>query len=187
MEVEDELRHIARVLTASNERTEQMVAELAAALETLLTILAKKGELDEGHLRVIQKLRKHAKVIQTPQIALSPVADKYTVENSEVDCDARMHLCHGRCCGFNIQLSKQDLLEGKLEWQIDKPYYLAKDQTGYCTYQNKDTGGCNNYQHRPATCRRYDCRDDQRVWIDFEKMIPAPMPSDLVTIRRSKS
>lgn len=184
--MEEELLTLARQLAASNERTEQMVAELASVIETLLTILAKKGELDEGHLRVVQKLRKHAKLIQTPQIQLERAPDKYAVENSEVDCAARMHLCHGRCCAFSIPLSAQDLREGKLEWQIDKPYYLAKASTGYCTYQQEATGFCGNYEHRPATCRRYDCRDDSRVWIDFEKMIPAPMPPELVTIRRSR-
>lgn len=182
-----ELKQLAYDLKASNERTEQMVAELAAALETLLTILAKKGELDEGHLRVIQKLRKHAKLIETPQIAIDGTTTKREVENSEVDCGARMHLCHGRCCSFNLALSKEDLREGKLEWQIDKPYYLAKDRAGYCVYQQKDTGFCGTYENRPATCRRYDCRDDARVWIDYEKMIPAPMPYELVTIRRTKS
>jgi hypothetical protein len=30
------------------------------------------------------------------------------------------------------------------------------------------------YEHRPAICRTYDCRKDPRIWIDFEKRIPAP-------------
>jgi hypothetical protein len=25
-------------------------------------------------------------------------------------------------------------------------------------------------------CRKYDCRHDQRIWIDFEARIPAPLP-----------
>jgi Fe-S-cluster containining protein len=162
----------------------QMVAELASVIETLLTILLRKGELDEGHLRLISKLRKHAKLITAPPIALDNTTDKYTVESSPIDCAARMHLCHARCCGFDVQLSRQDLEEGKLEWQIEKPYYLPHDQTGYCIYQVKETGFCGAYEHRPASCRRYDCRDDKRIWEDFEKMIPAAMQSNLVTIRR---
>jgi hypothetical protein len=26
------------------------------------------------------------------------------------------------------------------------------------------------------TCHKYDCRNDKCVWLDFDKMIPAPMP-----------
>jgi Fe-S-cluster containining protein len=183
--VDDELRTLLEQLVTANARNEQMVAELAGVIETLLTILQKKGELDEGHLRVIAKLRKHAKLVTTPKIELDNTTDKYTMEAAPpIDCDARMHLCHGRCCGFEVRLSRQDLEEGKLEWKIDHPYYLARDQTGFCVYQDKDTGYCGNYDHRPAACRRYDCREDARVWVDFEKMIPAAMPSTLVTIRR---
>jgi len=186
--MEEELKALVRQMVEGAERNEQMVAELASVVDTLLTVLAQKGELNEGHLRVIQKLKKHAKMIQAPQIAIDATTDKYDedVACAPIDCEARMHLCHGRCCGFEIRLSKQDLREGKLEWQIEKPYYLARDRTGYCVYQNKDSGLCGNYEHRPATCRRYDCREDKRVWIDFEKMIPAPMPAELVTIKRSK-
>jgi hypothetical protein len=27
---------------------------------------------------------------------------------------------------------------------------------------------------RPRTCRVYDCRRDPRIWLDFERRIPAP-------------
>jgi hypothetical protein len=26
------------------------------------------------------------------------------------------------------------------------------------------------------SCHKYDCRGDKCVWLDFDKMIPAPMP-----------
>ena len=187
--VEDELRALGRHLLSANERNEQMIAELASVIDTLLQVLAQKGELNDGHLRVIQKLKKHAKTIPVPPIALDRTNDKYSEEIpcAPIDCEARMHLCHGRCCGFESRLSAQDLREGKLEWEIDRPYYLARDRTGYCVYQNKESGLCGNYEYRPAACRRYDCREDRRVWIDFEKMIPAPMPAELVTIRRTKT
>lgn len=182
---DDDVRPLLRTALESNERTEQIVAELASVIESLLQILSHKAELSEGHLKMIAKLRRHAKLATTPKIDLDNTTDKYAVENSPVDCASRMHLCHGRCCGFDIKLSRQDLREGKLEWQIDQPYHLAKQPTGYCVYQNNDSGFCGNYEHRPATCRRYDCREDKRVWLDFEAMIPAPMPEVLVTIRRN--
>ncbi len=162
-----------------------MVAELASVIETLLQILRQKAELGDGHLRMIEKLRRHAKLATTPKIDLDNTSDKYELESKPIDCESLMHLCHGRCCGFEVVLSRQDLAEGKLEWVIDKPYHLPKKPTGFCIYQNNDTGFCGNYEHRPAICRRYDCRDDKRVWLDFENRIPAPMPETLVTIRRA--
>jgi Fe-S-cluster containining protein len=180
----DEILRLVRETALATERNEQMLAEFGSVFETLLTILQKKGELAEGHLRLIDKLRKRARVVSQPQIELNGSTNKYEVENSSVDCDKRMHLCHGRCCSFNVKLSKQDLKEGKLEWRIDQPYLLAQTEQGYCVYQNAETGFCGNYDPRPAPCREYDCRDDARIWIDFEKMIPAPMPPTLITIRR---
>jgi len=184
MELED-IKKLLRENAEANERNEQMLAEFASMFETLLTVLQKKGELDEGHLRLIAKLRKRARVVSEPQLELSSYSNKYEVVNSHVDCENRMHLCHGRCCSFNVKLSKQDLKEGKLEWRIDEPYLLEQTPQGYCVYQVAETGFCGNYQYRPGPCREYDCRDDARVWIDFDKMIPAPMPTTLVTIRRN--
>ncbi len=182
--MEEELRTLLREVTESNARTQQMVAELASVIETLLQILGQKGELAEGHLRMIAKLRKHARLATTPKIDLDNTTDKYSIESAPIDCENRMHLCQGRCCGFEVVLSRQDLAEGKLEWTLEQPYHLPRRPTGFCMYQDNDTGYCGAYEHRPATCRRYDCRDDARVWIDFEKMIPAPMPPTLVSIRR---
>lgn len=171
-------------LGAANARNERLVAELASALDTLLQVLRLRETLQPGHLDMIDRVRRHAKLAREPQISLSTVDDKYAVDNSDMDCAARMHLCHGRCCSYNIPLSTQDLDEGKLAWRIREPYLLAQSDAGYCVYQNVDTGFCGNYEARPATCRIYDCRHDTRVWLDFEARIPAPMPDGLVTLRR---
>ena len=42
-----------------------------------------------------------------------------------------------------------------------------------------DAGACTAYDYRPSTCRTYDCREDRRVWIDFEARIPAPLPESI--------
>ncbi len=185
--MEQELEALVKVVrenAIANEENKQMLAEFASVFETLLTILQQKGELDEGHLRLINKLKKRARIVSEPHIELNNATDKYEVENSDVDCGARMHLCHGRCCSFNVKLSRQDLKEGKLEWRIDEPYLLAQTPQGYCVYQTAETGFCGNYDPRPAPCREYTCRDDRRIWLDFDNMIPAPMPSTLIQITR---
>ncbi len=180
----DDLRGDVARLAAANARSEQTVAGLRAALDTLLQILRVRETLSEGHLEMIDKLRRHVKQVAEPQLTLNTTPDKYTIESSEIDCGERMHLCHGRCCSYKIPLSEQDLVEGKVAWRIHEPYYLAQRSSGGCLYQDEDTGACGNYQYRPAPCRTYDCRHDTRVWIDFEARIPAPVPDGLVTIRR---
>ncbi len=180
-----DLRGDLHRLGAQVARSERAVAGLATALDTLLQILRVRETLGEGHLQMLDAVRKHAKLATEPQLMLGTTVDKYVVESpADLDCSALVHLCQSRCCALNIPLSEQDLTEGKLAWRIRAPYYLAQDDTGYCVYLQHATGGCGNYQVRPAPCRSYDCRQDPRVWIDYERRIPAPMPEGLVTIRR---
>jgi hypothetical protein len=108
--------------------------------------------------------------------------DKHQIESPPVPCGELLPLCKGRCCTFSIALSPQDINEGKLKWDLYEPYALAKDnRTGYCREMRFD-GGCSCYDDRPATCRAYDCRDDRRVWIDYDKRIAAPMPDDVIPL-----
>ena len=181
----EQLEAWVRSANERSERNEKMLAEFGRILETLTKILAARGSLEPGHVSVLEKLAKHAVLVREPQLQLSAYDDKYTLENSEVDCGARMHLCHGRCCSFNVKLSEQDLTEGKVAWRIHQPYLIAQTPQGYCVYQAQDTGFCGNYHYRPGACRTYDCKEDRRIWLDFENMIPAPMPDGLVTIRRT--
>ena len=180
-----ELTAAVHALAESNERTQKISAELQSQLDTLLQILIGRGELHEGHRELLEKLRARAQLVGKPRIELHNEPDKYVVQNAEVDCGARMHLCHGRCCTFKVPLARQDLAEGGLVWDVDHPYRLAKNDEGYCVYQTRETGFCGTYHNRPAVCRSYSCEGDTRIWIDFEKMIPAPMAEGLVTIRRN--
>jgi hypothetical protein len=31
---------------------------------------------------------------------------------------------------------------------------------------------CTVHAHRPRVCRKYDCRDDKRIWLDYARRIP---------------
>lgn len=187
MDGEDAYRQLAaalRRIAGEHAADRKLIAELQAALDTVLQILVFRGELAPQHLRMIETVRARAELVQR-EVALAPNVDKYQLESDDVDCAERMHLCHGRCCSFTITLSRQDLEERELRWRIDEPYLLAQGDDGRCVYQARETGFCGNYEHRPATCRTYACREDRRVWIDFENRIPAPMPGELVAIRRN--
>jgi Fe-S-cluster containining protein len=129
--------------------------------------------------QVPASFRKLAKKIQADRgirVRLSVVDDKYGVESPDIDCAARIPLCGARCCSFEVMLSRQDLDEKKLPFVVDQPYMLPRDPvTKRCACMDAE-GACSAYDYRPATCRTYDCREDRRVWIDFERRIPAPLP-----------
>jgi Fe-S-cluster containining protein len=169
--------------------------ELLELMEKLAADLPQLPDSDEAMRRfewlldalivrqqVPPRFRALAKKIQADRgirLRLSLVDDKYGVESPDVDCAALIPLCGARCCGFEVVLSRQDLAEQKLPFVIDQPYVLRRDPaTKRCACMDT-TGGCTVYEHRPATCRTYDCREDRRVWLDYDQRIPAPMPDEL--------
>jgi hypothetical protein len=161
------------------ERAEQGVSALQAMVEALVEILIARGELAEGHARLLGKLRQHARRTLGQTVRLRSPVDKYAVAGAAIDCDSRLHLCHGRCCSFTVEMSLQDLEEGSIAWNIREPYMLRREADGFCTHLDREDGGCTIYEQRPAACREFDCRQDSRVWVDFDAMAPAPMPEGL--------
>jgi hypothetical protein len=107
--------------------------------------------------------------------------DKYQRAGPDIDCASLLHLCHARCCSFTVDLTIQDVEERVVKWDIEQPYIMRRDSAdGYCTHLDRKTLGCTVYQQRPATCRGFDCRYDKRVWLDWEKRIPAPLPDGVI-------
>jgi len=178
MESEEVYRALATVLQrsgAAEERSAEAAAGLLATVDLLIDILVGRGVINEGHRRLLAKARERARP-ERPRVRLRTLVDKYEQPVSAVDCESRVHLCQARCCTFSVELSRQDLEEGGLLWDIEQPYLLRREADGLCSHLDRTTKACGVYQNRPAACRTYDCRTDQRVWIDFDKRIPAPMP-----------
>ncbi len=99
--------------------------------------------------------------------------DKYTYESSvTIDCSSRVHLCRAACCRLAFALSKQDVQEGVVKWELEKPYLIAQEKDGYCSHLQRGAMTCSIWEKRPVPCRAFDCRRDARIWIDFEKRIP---------------
>ena len=104
-----------------------------------------------------------------PLVQIGEHGDKYALESAaEIDCASRWELCKGVCCHFAFPLSRQDLDEGVVAWNPKQPYMAAKGPDRRCVHQDCESGACGVYEQRPAPCRTYDCRNDERVWIDFE-------------------
>lgn len=144
--------------------------DIARKFEWLLDALVMRGQLPPSYTKLANKIRGERSVVR-----LSVVTDKYQKDVPQIDCASRIHLCEARCCRFEVTLSAQDIADG-IPYRLDQPYALPRHPyTKRCVCMD-EAGACTIYDKRPASCRVYDCRKDDRVWLDFDAMIPAPMP-----------
>jgi Fe-S-cluster containining protein len=165
----------AHIMMMVNQNQSQ---EAIAVLQALVNVLLKKGLVSKAELdEPMAQARKEIDDAPVPRVRLADMGDKYAEsENVEIDCHNRVHLCKARCCTFRFFLTKQDLDEGVARWDYGNPYWIKQGADGYCVHSESQTRACTIHPQRPHVCRKYDCRHDSRIWIDFENYIPAPLP-----------
>jgi Fe-S-cluster containining protein len=151
--------------------------EAVAYVQALADVLVEKGILRHEELEEpLERAREEVAQVLMPHVRLADIGDKYAEGQSvEIDCANRISLCQARCCTFKFFLTKQDLDEGVARWDYGNPYWIKQAKDGYCTHSDPQTRACTIHTKRPHICRQYDCRNDKRIWIDFENRIPAPM------------
>jgi Fe-S-cluster containining protein len=98
------------------------------------------------------------------------------IASPQINCHERIHACKGACCALRFALSRQDVEEGVVRWDLGRPYLNRQAADGYCVHSDPTSRSCGAYAQRPAPCRIYDCRSDDRIWLDFDKMIPRQGP-----------
>ena len=142
----------------------------------LAELLVSKGAIGKDELETMMaQVRQQVEALPAPKVMLSKSEDKYRCQYlTLIDCASRIHLCKARCCTFDFYLTDQDLDEGTVRWDYGRPYWIRKEEDGYCAHCEPRTWRCRIHPYRPYVCRAYDCRKDQRVWLDFERMIPNP-------------
>ncbi len=152
--------------------------EAVAYVQALADVLVQKGLITEEELEApLDQARREVARVQMPRVRLADMGDKYDDGQSvEIDCHNRVHLCQARCCTLKFYLTKQDLDEGVARWDYGNPYWIKQDSDGYCVHNDASTGFCTIHAQRPHVCRQYDCRNDPRIWLDFERYVPAPIP-----------
>jgi hypothetical protein len=154
--------------------------ETSAFLYGLIELLSEKGlvsiqELDDRKKVVADRLIAQLKEKGLGVMLQDEVEDKYSFEGeAKIDCENRVEFCHAACCRLRFALSKQDVYEGVIKWDLGRPYLIAQDRDGYCTHFERDTCRCMVREHRPVPCRGYDCRSDKRIWLDFENKVVNP-------------
>jgi Fe-S-cluster containining protein len=183
-DLERALRFLNNALTQMRDETLQ----LAAQVVTLTRQLEEKGAVAEADVlaalpAAVDQVRVADEVSPPLRVELSDfLGDKADLESPPVPCAELIPICRARCCTFTFRLSTQDLEEGVVKWDYGRPYWNRRREDGYCVHNQ--AGGCQVYDDRPSTCRTYDCRDDKRVWTDFEKRILAPIgPDPLIQLR----
>ncbi len=175
-EIVDGLRYVHHQLGVNTSK----VLEAASFLYALIELLIEKGilteeELNERKVSVANRLVEKFRELGMGAVFQEKEQDKYTFESEvQIDCENRVHLCKAACCKMSFALSRQDIEEGKLRWNLGKPYLIARGEDGYCYHLDRTTYLCTIRGQRPVPCRAYDCRKDKRIWLDFEKGIINP-------------
>lgn len=169
----------------ANSNTAKLL-EVSSFAYAAIELLAEKGlidieVLDQKKKEVANRLVERFRQEGIGAAYQDPEHDKYTFKNSmEIDCERRIHLCKAACCRLRLALSHQDVEEGIVQWDFAHPYFIAQREDGYCNHLERERMNCTIHQNRPVPCRAYDCREDKRIWSDFERRVVSPELDNLL-------
>jgi Fe-S-cluster containining protein len=179
----DLLRGLVYAHNRANANTGE-VHRAAATVEAIVDLLVERGLVDRAALEsrrreASERLRREyidrGMAVASQDFRVS----KYEFEGgARIDCENRIQFCKAACCKLPVALSTEDVREGVIRWDPGQPYVLAHAQDGYCVHMDRGTLRCKVYEQRPIPCRGYDCRQDRRIWLNFERKIPNPRLDD---------
>src|SRR5262249_49465501 len=124
------------------------VLEAASFLYGLIEMLSEKGlisieELDRRKHEVAKRLARKNSEKGVGVLLQDPEYDKYNFAGGvKIDCESRVALCRASCCRLPFALSKQDIQEGVLRWDLGQPYMIAQTKAGYCTHLDTGSRTC---------------------------------------------
>lgn len=155
--------------------------EAAASAYAVAELLIARGligleELDERRRLVEERLmRSYEQAGLTVEMEHN-APDKYQLgpRAVEIDCEQRLPLCGAACCRLVFALSRQDIEERVIQWELTRPYIIRHRPDSYCVHCDGQTHLCTVYAQRPYICRGYDCRRDTRIWQDFDNRVVNP-------------
>jgi hypothetical protein len=187
--VEELREEVARGFLYAHSRANvnsSQLLEVSAFSYALIELLAERGlitveELDEKKNQITKRLaEKFAAKGMGVALTAEEKGDDGASLNAEIDCENRLHLCHAACCRLRFALTVRDVEEGRVKWNLGQPYMIRQGDDGYCHHLDRPSQRCGIYEDRPFVCRAYDCRQDQRIWEDFEKRVINPELDNLI-------
>lgn len=96
----------------------------------------------------------------------------------EFDCKERLTICKAVCCSFVFAITKEEVQKGLIQWNSELPYFIKREEDGYCPHLCRETRICSIWNDRAERGRKYDCRKDTSVWLDWENSIINPSVFD---------
>jgi Putative zinc- or iron-chelating domain len=178
---------VVRGLVYAHNRANANTAEVHAANSTvraLVDLLVERGVLDPDALEArrqdaADRLQRHYRERGMGVAVQEFEGGKYHFPGGAViDCDNRIPLCGAACCKLPFALSREDIREGVVRWDLGRPYMIAQDPDHTCVHLDRRTRRCGVYEQRPVPCRGYDCRNDTRIWLDFDNRVVNPRIND---------
>lgn len=152
-------------------RHHQVEFEQAVILQCLLQVLLNKGVIKKEELdSQFPNMAAGLEIVRTKQITGPKTAQprEDAVEPHDLDCSAHHAICDAACCtSFNVFLTAEEAASNKYLWDVAMPYRLLVDEDGRCVYFDNITHRCTIWKDRPASCRNFDCRSDDRIWDDY--------------------
>ena len=146
-----------------------------AYVRALAYLLVEKGIVNPNELRaMMQQVRWELVREPTPRVRLGSTRDKYTaaawsMSIGESDADLSRTLLYVCVLSDEARPGRRRRALG-----LRQPVWIKQGADGHCTHSDPVTRFCTIHAHRPFSCRKFDCRNDERIWLDFEKRIPAP-------------
>jgi Fe-S-cluster containining protein len=164
-------------------RVEQ--TQLAVETSALVDLLVAKGVISAREFTERVQMAAPVQAKREEGLAfpmLGEMIDKYQIETPDIPCAELLPICRAACCNLTFSLTLQDLDEGVVRWNYALPYRVRQlPESGKCIHFV--TGkGCSIYERRPAVCRSYDCRQDKRIWKDYENRIPSDTLANLAPV-----
>lgn len=135
------------------------------------------NKLDSGEETIIsEEERAHLKKIleKLMELGVGAVYGDEDDEEEPIEYDhaGMIDVCRAICCSFIFALTKEEVEKGVIKWNPKRPYFIARDEKdGYCPHLDRKTLRCEIYGDRPLRCKKYDCRNDPNVWVDWGKRI----------------
>jgi hypothetical protein len=88
-----------------------------------------------------------------------------------LDCEDRKQCCRAICCSFIFALTKEEQQKGTIQWNPKRPYFIAREDDGFCPHLDRTSLKCKIWEDCPKRCQKYNCGKELNVWIDFKKKI----------------